>query len=373
MMKLASKFMQIFGLATPSSPFDKIRGELVIGDEINISNLPASYVRLAKLSDGSVLAGFTTDEGGVKVIKTSKRTNGDKGFLPFGEITRGDWDIGNIYLLEVAPSVVLGAFRNHTSIGPNLIHSRITVCKSTNGGKDWKFASQAFEMDGNLGAWEPFMRLAENNPNEIQLTYSQEFAANEQRTMLVSSTDRGDTWSTPKAVSWKPKQRDGMTGVAKTKDGNRDALVMVFETTDNVPFFNVKAVISYDDGASWCHRQDVQAAPIGKNAGAPQIASFADGSLVVVYMADEDIEGSWPHKANIKATFSGPPKDGKMCWSPPQVVKEADAFWPGALQFEDSTVMVSYDADGARAKTIRLNSLWSMAGQCFCGGCVNSS
>lgn len=313
-------------------------------------------MRLAKLSDGSVLAGFTTREDGVRVIKVSKSTDGGQRFSLFGEITRGDGDIGNISLLEVTPSVVIGAFRNHTSVGPSPVHSRITVCKSTDGGKNWKFAAQAFEMDGNLGAWEPFIKLAENNPNEIQLTYSQEFAGNDQRTMLVKSTDRGDTWSTPEAVSWQENRRDGMNGIAKTKDGNRDALVMIFETTDSAPFFNVKAAISYDDGASWGHRQDVQVVPIGKNAGAPQIASFGDGSLAVVYMADEDIDSNWPHKATIKATFSGPPKDGKMCWSPPQLVKEANGFWPGALSLEDNMVMVTYDVTGPRAKPIRLKS-----------------
>ncbi|KLJ11989.1 hypothetical protein EMPG_09630 [Blastomyces silverae] len=366
MIRQVSKLMQ-FGLAALSqfrfghsrplvaSCDDNAWGEIVIGAERSISDLPASYVRLAKLSDGSVLAGFTTNEDGVKVLKVSRSTDGGQQFSPFGEIARGDWDIGNLYLLEVAPSIVLGAFRNHTNVGPNIRHSRITVCKSADGGKNWKFASQAFEMEGSLGAWEPFMRLAENNPHEIQLTYSQEFAVNDQRTMLVRSTNQGDTWSTPITVSWQENHRDGMNGIARTKDGDQDALVMVFETTDNAPFFNVKAAISYDDGASWGHRQDVQVAPRGKNAGAPQIASFADGSLAVVYMSDEEIDGNWPFKANIKATFSGPPKDGKMHWSPPQLVKEANAFWPGALRLEDNMVMATYDASGPRAKPLRLN------------------
>ncbi|PGH07289.1 hypothetical protein GX51_01833 [Blastomyces parvus] len=346
-----------FGRSRPlvASSDDNVGGEVSIGDERSISDLPASYVRLAKLSDGSVLAGFTTREDEAKVLKVFKSTDGGQQFSSFGEIARGNGDIGNIYLLEVAPSMVLGAFRNHSSVGPNRIHSRITVCKSTDSGKNWKFASQAFEMEGTLGAWEPFMRLAANSPNEIQLTYSQEFAANDQRTMLVKSTDQGDTWSPPEAVSWQENHRDGMNGIAGTKDGNQDALVMIFETTDNPPFFNVKAAISYDDGASWGHRQDVQVVPRGKNAGAPQIASFADGSLAVVYMSDEDIEGNWPHKAAIKATFSGPPKDGKMSWSPPKVVREANAFWPGALRLEDNMVMATYDAGGPRAKPIRLN------------------
>ncbi|OJD22540.1 hypothetical protein ACJ73_06111 [Blastomyces percursus] len=322
-MGRVSKLMQ-FGLAALSqfrfgysksfvaSWDNRPSGEVVIGHERSILDLPASYVRLAKLSDGSVLAGFTTREDGVKVLKVSRSTDGGQRFSPFGEIARGDWDIGNIYLLEVAPAVVLGAFRNHTSVGPNIRHSRITVCKSIDSGKNWVFASQAFEMEGSLGAWEPFMRLAENT-NEIQLTYSQEFAANDQRTMLV---------------------RDGMNGIARTRDGDQDALVLIFETTDNPPFFNVKATISYD-GASWGHRQDVQVVPRGKNAGAPQIASFADES--------------------IKATFSGPPMGRKMCWSPPQLVKEANAFWPGSLRLEDNMVMATYDAGGPRAKPIRLN------------------
>ncbi|PGH16328.1 hypothetical protein AJ79_01870 [Helicocarpus griseus UAMH5409] len=359
-MRQVSKLIR-FGLAAlshfqhgHSRPLatDQLPGEAALGNEIGISNLPGSYARLAKLSDGSVLAGFTTAEGPTKIIKVSKSTDGGRQFFPFGEITRGEGDIGNIFLLEIAPSVILGAFRNH-SPGPGGMHFRITVCKSTDGGKSWGFASQAFELGGHLGIWEPFMRLSDRNPNEVQLTYSHEFAPNDQRTMLVRSTDGGISWSRPEAVCFGNAVRDGMNGIAKTKDGNRDVLVMVFETTDNAPFFNVKAALSYDDGATWGYRQNVQVAPRDHNAGAPQIASFADGCLAVVYMADEGLGGSnWPHKASIKVTFAAPPRDGKMSWSTPQLAKES-GFWPGILDVQDNVAMITYDSGGPRAKPIQ--------------------
>ncbi|OQD70586.1 hypothetical protein PENDEC_c022G01179 [Penicillium decumbens] len=75
--------------------------------------------------------------------------------------------------------------------------------------------------------------------------------------MLVVARDYGSTWSYPICLrSEKDPRRDGIDGTAMTTDNGRDALVMVFQTTTYGPF-NVGALISYDDGATWQHRHEV--------------------------------------------------------------------------------------------------------------------
>ncbi|KAK2798084.1 hypothetical protein FQN51_007903 [Onygenales sp. PD_10] len=336
-------------------------GAAVLGSQISISDQGGAYARATRLSDGSILGGFTHFEGDTRILQVTKSTDGGQTFTPFGEVARGTGNIDNLFLLEIEPSVVLAAFRNHVGLGANPEYARITVCKSTDGGKTWVFSAQAFEMPGPLGLWEPFMRLG-NNPGEIQLTYSQEFAPQEQRTMLTISTDQGGNWSEPKSVSWQAGLRDGMNGIAKTVDDNsREALVMVFETTkynNKGKGFNVESAISYDDGRNWENRQDVYVPPDGRNAGAPQITSFADGSLAVVFMTDEDtVAGAWPEQADVKVIFAAAPTGGTLCWGPPQVVGKSPSSWPGLLTIEDNKAIVTYNSGQPIAKAFT----WSPA------------
>lgn len=62
------------------------------------------------------------------------------------------------------------------------------------------------------------------------------------------SRDRGETWTQPMRIQgWKEKLRDGMTGIAATRENGGDALVMVFETTHRGPLI-IEAAISCDNG-----------------------------------------------------------------------------------------------------------------------------
>lgn len=338
---------------SPSMTHPMGRG-LINEDERNLSATRpnnGTYPRIAKLSDGSLLASFTRFEKRTRILRISKSSDGGRSFFDFGEVTRGSGDVDNMFLVEAAPSVVLAAFRNH-DLGPHgPTWFRITVCQSTDGGKNWKFLSQAAEKSAPFGLWEPFMRLGK--AGEVHLTYSQEFAPNDQRTMLVVSPDQGKSWTKPVCIQGEGELlRDGMTGVAATQDHGRDALVMVFETT-RYGTFNLEAVISYDDGASWCHRHEIFAPCRGRNAGAPQVASFADGSLAVVFMTDEDSERvEWVKHAAIKVVFASSPRNGKISWSAPSLISPASSFWPGIIALDHHTVLVTYDHGGPRGKTI---------------------
>ncbi|CAG8416955.1 unnamed protein product [Penicillium salamii] len=325
----------------------------VNSDERALSSAPnnGTYPRLCRLSDGSILSSFTRFPDGQRSLRVARSTDNGQSFEDFSEVTRASGDVDNMFLCEVAPGTVLAAFRNH-DVGPNgPTHFRITVCRSTDGGRVWQYASQAAEKRPPLGIWEPFMRVGREG--EVQLYFSQEYAHNNQCTMQVISRDHGSTWSSPKCLhGMEDALRDGMSGIARTFDNGREALLMVFETTRYGPF-SVEALLSYDDGHKWGWRHEVFRPKHGHNAGSPQIASFADGSLAVIFMTDEDSEHvQWVKNASIKVVFAGPPIEGRVQWSKPQFVSPASSFWPGILALDHHTVLATYDRGGPLAKTI---------------------
>ncbi|KAF9884227.1 hypothetical protein FE257_001959 [Aspergillus nanangensis] len=327
---------------------------LVNNDERSLSNKPGgTYPRLCRMHDGSILASFTRFRDGKRFLMVSRSVDGARTFEDIGEVTSGKGDVDNTYLLEVAPNVVLAAFRNH-DLGPGgPTHYRITVCRSQDGGRSWHFASQGAEKKPPLGIWEPFMRLGQQG--EVQMTYSQEFAHNNQCTMLVCSRDQGASWSAPQCLHGQDHcVRDGMNGIAATVDRGRPALVMIFETTTHGTF-DLEALLSYDDGRTWGYRHQVYVPPRGHNAGAPQIASFGDGSLAVIFMTDEDCrQVQWTKNACIKVVFGSPPQDGRVFWTRPTTLCPGTGHWPGIMALDGQTLLGTYECGGPKAKSITL-------------------
>ncbi|KAH8692281.1 Sialidase [Talaromyces proteolyticus] len=344
-------------IATPSVP--STNTNLVINqDERSLSEdkFNGTYPRLTRLHDGAILAVFTwRGPEQLRVLKISKSTDNGQTFMDFAEIIRGQGEIDNPFAIEVAPNHILAAFRNHDFGGEfGFTHFRITVYESRDGGQTWAYLSQAAEKSPPLGIWEPFMRHGLDGG--LQLIYSHEFAPDDQRTMQVISYDRGKTWSSPRCIEGAADRfRDGMTGIAETMDTaeNRPALVLVFETTRYGPHFNLEAVISYDDGYTWSHRHEIYVPPPGHNAGAPQIASLGDGSLVVVFMTDDQAEEvKWIHNAAIKVVHGSPPHGGRINWTMPAVVSPASSFWPGIMALDSQRALVTYEHGGPRARSV---------------------
>lgn len=339
------------------------------GDRL-LHNGPATYPRLTRLSDGSILLGMTRFDGALRVLAVDRSVDDGRTFAPWGEVTRCEGDCDNLFLLELPPAhpgdppTVLAAFRNH-DVDPAAnrlpTYFRITICESHDAGRTWTYLSQAAEKPAPDGLWEPFLRLSGTGAGavEVQLTYSLELEPRDQDTMQRTSRDRGRTWSAARTVSGAGEVlRDGMNGIAATTDrrDGRPALVMVFETTRRPGVFSVEAVVSYDDGATWAHRQLVYAPPDpAANAGAPQIEAFANGGLATVFMTDEDVQDGrdWTRKATVKTVFGGPLLDGKIQWGAPQSACPAQSFWPGVFRLSDTQLIAACENDnGIRGRIL---------------------
>ena len=247
---------------------------------------PGTYPRAVQLQNGDLVAVETTFPNGQHSLVTTVSTDGGNSWQPLGVITTGPGDIDNGYLLQLNSGRILCAFRNHDKNGETYIFFRITICCSDDNGVSWQYLSQPASDPGPVnGNWEPFLRLSLEESNDIQLYYSRENAADDQDSLLRTSTDGGVTWSTASTVSGEGiTARDGMIGVANFPLGS-NSLIAIFESQDTSPggtsLFKVHSITSNDDGATWGQRSLVYA-PTGiqTNAGAPQIIDIG-GTLVV--------------------------------------------------------------------------------------------
>lgn len=176
------------------------------------------YMRATRLNDGSIIGGYAAQEGADHVLRVVKSTDGGNSWSAIGTVAGGEsatHDIDNAFPLQLPSGRILFAFRNHdrTSSG-QYTYYRITVCFSDDGGVTWSFLSQVDERPANgvNGLWEPFIRVA--GDGTIQLYYSSENSGPDQDNIMKTSTDNGQTWHGPFAVSGQGIiSRDGMTAV----------------------------------------------------------------------------------------------------------------------------------------------------------------
>ncbi|ETS75970.1 hypothetical protein PFICI_12914 [Pestalotiopsis fici W106-1] len=362
---LASSLPSAFGMAIPYN-IAGLKSRALSTSPASVQTFESTnnaYPRVTALSDGTLLLGYAHNDGTTRALDILQSTDGGASFKPYGSVaSRTDnADLDNIFLLEVgstSPPTVLAAYRNHDKDSSGVYtYFRITVSKSTDGGKTWAFAGQATEFTaastGGWGVWEPFMRIGSDG--KVQLDFSKELAANNQQTYRTLSSNQGSSWSSPVNLLTHASNvnlRDGMVGIAKVTDqqDGRAALVIVFETTTRGDgIFNIAYAVSYDDGASYSSAGVVYMPSGTRQAGAPQIANKGTNGVAVVFMTDEGLsDQNWPTVAQIKTVTSDELRGGKLTWSSPQLVSSGSTYshWPGVLSFSGKILSV-YDQGGA--------------------------
>ncbi|KAI0095866.1 glycoside hydrolase family 93 protein [Daldinia grandis] len=334
--------------------FNEIGASFTLGDRESKLSPGGTYPRLARLADGGVLSASAYTTNGLRTIRIARSDDDAATFNEIGTVAQSSGDLDNAFLIQLSSGTILAAFRNHDK-DANGRHTyfRITVCKSTDGGRTWAFlahaAQQAADSTGFNGLWEPFVRIGKDGA--IQLTYSGELSQSNQETFRTLSHDGGATWSTPvnlRLHSTDQQFRDGMQGIVPIRDTNgQDALVMVFEVKDGANF-HLATVTSYDDGATWAKRNVIYR-PSEHNAGAPQIATIGKG-LAVAFMTDEDLPTDqlhWADKADIKVIFSSELNNGNLKWTTQKFhLSEDSSYWPGTFQRGNNNIMAVYERGG---------------------------
>ncbi|KAG0152669.1 hypothetical protein PDIDSM_2474 [Penicillium digitatum] len=303
-------------------------GRLAVNnDERGLSSPPnnGTYPRLCRLSDGTILSSFTRFPDGQRSLRVARSTDNGLTFEDFSEVTRAAGDVDNMFLCEVAPGTILAAFRNHDN--------------GTNGPRTSASLSADLRMEATekrppLGIWEPFMRVGRQG--EVQLYFSQEFAHDNQCTMLVVSRDQGSTWTQPICLHGdQDPLRDGMCGIARTFDNGllkRFSLMMTGPHGVGAMKFSA-------------HGKVIMQALLK--------LPFADGSMATIFMTDEDSHHvEWVKNASIKVVFASQPVEGRVQWSAPTLVSPASSFWPGIMALDHHNVLATYDRGGPLAKTI---------------------
>ncbi|KAI1080799.1 glycoside hydrolase family 93 protein [Whalleya microplaca] len=352
-------------------PRDESIGFPEIGETFMLSSTEnrvaaaGTYPRVAHLSDGGILSIATVNNSGERSLVVSRSDDDGATFAQIGVVTQGAGDIDNGYLLQLPSGDVLAAFRNH-DWDENQIRTyfRISVCRSTDGGRNWEFAGSVAEQaadpakGGYNGLWEPFLRIGTDGA--IQATFSEELGEFNQETFRALSDNEGQSWTQPvnlKLHADNQEFRDGMQGIVSVKDAatGQDALVMVFEVKEqDNEFFYLGTVVSYDDGSSWGQRKQIYVPP-QSNAGSPQIIGL-DGNLAVVFMTDEDIpvgQKNWPNKASVKMIFSSELRNGDATWTTKTMQLSAQgSYWPGTLQMGANGMMAVYERGSPFGKIV---------------------
>ena len=169
------------------------------------------------------------------------------------------------------------------------------------------------------------------------------------RIQVSRSTDRGQTWTTPRIISDNEAYN---VELAMTPDASRAVAVWLRSDLLNN---RVEAGISADGGTTWTTRPFLSAA--GQSASRPQVRISSDGSRVMAIWERLDAG-----KVRVQATFS---TDGGTTWSTPETLSSAgtNAEWS---QF-------TLSADGQRAAAVWQEATRVYAARTIDGGITWSS
>lgn len=265
------------------------------------------------------------------------------------------------YPLQLPSGRILVAYRNHVkSPTGEYLNFRISISYSDDHGSTWAPLCDPASDPGPVnGNWEPFLRNAQDGKT-LQIYYSRENSAADQDSLMRTSIDGGQTWSTATVISGQDRlSRDGMLGVAVVRGSE---LIAVFESEQN-GLFAVDSIRSRDDGQTWGDRRRVYT-PTGtnNNAGAPQVVNVG-GTLVVSFMTDEDTQlHRWIEGSSAKVVVS---TDGGRNWGNSIIVGAVQSNWPGMVvvgdvvgeRVRESQVLVMFDQGGCKVQRLSFDAI----------------
>lgn len=347
--RLLAVGLAVAGLAVSAPLNARTPGNVVHSGDPVVLDPNGEYIRISRMNDGALIAGYAASDGPQQVLRAAKSTDNGVSWSHLGEVFRGDFvthDIDNAFPLQLPSGRVLFAYRNHDRTGADLHYTyfRISISYSDDGGVNYKYLSTVDERvpQGVNGIWEPFLRIARDG--SLQVYYSSENEAADQDNLMRVSHDGGQTFGAPIGVSGQGlTSRDGMTGVAPTD--NNGGLMCVFENTEDPRGFTVNAVYSSDDGMTWGGRRRLYT-PSKGTAGAPQVYNVW-GTMVASFMTNEDHDvGKGYDGGDMKVITS---TDGGKNWGPSTIVGPSPAHWPGLFNLDPTHFLALYSQDGKGA------------------------
>lgn len=349
----------------------------------------ASYVRVAPMNDGSLMASYSTEPDGTKdevSLQLARSADGTGASWQFvGEILRGSnqtSDASNAFVVQFpgdSGERILCTYRRHDRVGVDAhiaymlgswqyTHHRIETRVSDDGGVTWSNLSTIAE-DETYGLWEPFVSLGaggNGSTPRVHVGYSKELGPSRQHVVGKTSVDGGESWSDETLIAGANglKSRDGMISTAEVS-GQNSTVVGVFEETE-IGTFAVTTVKSFDGGLTWdpSSRQRVRTPVFTTNAQAraqaPCITSVGR-TLVVAYQSSEDIPTEDTVEMDGFHLRFATSVDGGNTWSAPQNISDNSLLvkFPMVRGVNDTHLLLTYDLGyrmGAYSQLLRVAS-----------------
>ncbi|MCR8668686.1 hypothetical protein NO995_13415 [Aestuariibaculum sp. M13] len=308
------------------------------------------YPRLIELQDGSLLATYES-QGNVIIKKSS-----DKGENWAAPILVASFNAGvNMAtpdVIQLQNGTILLAYnpRPGASAAPNEKFLIKTIL-SNDGGLNWLNDQVVYEGDTVFenGVWEPSVIQLPNG--EIQLFFSNENVyrnSNEQNISLIRSLDNGVTWTTdPEIASFRAGSRDGMPSPLLLNDHN----TIVYSIEDNGINNQFKPYIIRNTlTENW--KQTVNGNSTNRNyslqepldnseyAGAPYLAKFSTGEILLSYQGTENRNGNDLNNADMKVAIGSITATDFNRTSVPFIIPEGkSALWNSISVLSDDTVV----------------------------------
>ncbi|MDR0681891.1 MAG: exo-alpha-sialidase [Dysgonamonadaceae bacterium] len=259
-----------------------------------------TYARMIELQDGRLLA-VAEAGGGISItFSSNKGTTWSSPQRIATSPSKISYAVPDV--IQLADGTILAGFnpRPSSPYSTDRLFG-IRVVRSVNNGATWSDPIFVFDAQHtfNNGCWEPaFLELPSG---EVQCYFANEneyTSSNEQNISMCRSFDKGQTWSDPVTVSFRPSSRDGMPVPLLLKD--RNDIVVIIEDNGwpgRGSFAATTVRTTLQDnwtngpvGAGSVDRQMIfETTPaVNINSAAPYIRQLPNGETVASYQSNEN-------------------------------------------------------------------------------------